>query len=74
MRRHHFMNGLIVLTVLVGHALCQVDKKEPLAPDTTPTTQPAAARDQTQEPKPGIQIERLLRASLNGTSNRLIIL
>ena len=62
MRRHHFMNGLIVLTVLVGHALCQVDKKEPLAPDTTPTTQPAAARDQTQEPKPGIQIERLLRA------------
>jgi hypothetical protein len=62
MRRRHFTNGLIVLGVLVGHALCQGGKKQPLAADTTPTTRPAAAPDQAQEPKPGPQVERLLRA------------
>jgi hypothetical protein len=62
MRRRHFTNVLIVLSVLVGHALCQVGKKQPLAADTTPTTRPAAAPDQAQKPKPCPQVERLLRA------------
>jgi len=62
MRGRHFTNGLIVLSMMVGHALCQADRNEPLAPGTESTTRPAVAPDHLQEPKPGPQIERLLRA------------
>lgn len=58
MGRFLFANA-IVASLLTGLAVCQADKKS-LSPN--PATQASAAPIQTLEPKPGPQMEKLLRA------------
>jgi hypothetical protein len=62
MRCRHFMNVWIVASLLAGVAVCQADKKQALALGTNLTAQLAAVgAAQTPAPKPGSQIEKLLR-------------
>jgi hypothetical protein len=55
MRRFHFTNAWIAAGVLAGVALCQTDKKASV-------TKPAMPPSQTAAPKPGAQMDKLLRA------------
>jgi hypothetical protein len=59
MGRFLFTNAAIAASLLPALAVCQADKK-PSSPN--PATQPAAAPIQTLAPKPGPQMEKLLRA------------
>jgi hypothetical protein len=52
----------IVASLLAGLAVCQADEKQALALGTNLAAQPAAGGAQTPAPKPGAQIEKLLRA------------
>jgi hypothetical protein len=58
MARFLFTNAAIAASMLAALGVCQVDKK---APSPNPATQPAAASMQTPAPKPGPQMEKLLR-------------
>src|ERR1700727_2320379 len=62
MRCGHLANLGIVASLLAGLAVCQADKKQALALGTNRAAQPAAGGAQTPAPKPGAQIEKLLRA------------
>jgi hypothetical protein len=62
LRRGHLANVWIIASLLAGLAVCQADKKQALALGTNLTAQPAAGPAQTPAPKPGAQMEKLLRA------------
>jgi hypothetical protein len=62
LRCGHFANVGIIASLLAGFAVCQADRKPTFALGANPTAQPAAGATQTPAPKPGAQIEKLLRA------------
>lgn len=53
---------LIAVISLAGSAVGQAKGKDPFVPSTNQATQPPAAAAPRAEPKPGAQIEKLLRA------------
>jgi hypothetical protein len=62
MRCGHLANLGIIASLPAGLAVCQADKKQAPALGTNLAAQPAAGGAQTPAPKPGAQIEKLLRA------------